>query len=97
MTYDERCGSARGRGGKLAKEYEWGEEPHLTAISEKELRACLETWFEEERAIIYLWRVLQGRIDLIRAKLVWGGGIMLPPEGLAWVLLVEGRLGGGAS
>jgi hypothetical protein len=42
MTYDERCGSARGRGGKLAKEYEWGEEPHLTAISEKELRACLE-------------------------------------------------------
>jgi hypothetical protein len=96
MTYDERCGSARGRGGKLAKEYEWGEEPHLTAISEKELRACLQTWFEEGRAIIYLWRVLQGRIDLIRAKLVWGG-IMLPPEGLAWVLLVEGRLGGGAS
>ena len=42
MTYDERCGSARGRGGKLAKEYEWGEEPHLTAISEKELRARLE-------------------------------------------------------
>jgi hypothetical protein len=96
MTYDERCGSARGRGGKLAKEYEWGEEPHLTAISEKELRACLQTWFEEGLAIIYLWRVLQGRIDLIRAKLVWGG-IMLPPEGLAWVLLVEGRLGGGAS
>src|SRR5215212_6235274 len=96
MTYDERCGSARRRGGKLAKEYEWGEEPHLTAISEKELRACLQTWFEEGRAIIYLWRVLQGRIDLIRAKLGWGG-IMLPPEGLAWVLLVEGRLGGGAS
>ena len=96
MTYDERCGSARGRGGKLAKEYEWGEEPHLTAISEMELRARLEKSFEEERAIIYLWRVLQGRIDLIRAKLVWGG-IMLPPEGLAWVLLVEGRLGGGAS
>jgi hypothetical protein len=96
MTYDERCGSARGRGGKLAKEYEWGEEPHLTAISEKELRACLEKSFEEERAIIYLRRVLQGRIDLIRAKLVWGG-VMLPLEGLAWVLLVEGRLGGGAS
>jgi hypothetical protein len=96
MTYDERCESARGRGGKLAKEYEWGEEPHLTAISEKEHRTHLEKSFEEERAIIYLRRVLQGRIDLIRAKLVWGG-VMLPPEGLAWVLLVEGRLEGGAS
>jgi hypothetical protein len=97
MTYDERCGSARGRGGKLAKEYEWGEEPHLTAISEKELRARLEKSFEEERAIIYLWRVLQGRIDLIRAELIRRGGVTLPPEGLAWVLLGEGRLGGGAS
>ena len=97
MTDDERCGSARGRGGKLAKEYEWGDEPRLTAISEKELRAHLEKSFEEERAIIYSWRVLQGRIDFVRAQLVWGGDVTLPPEGLAWVLLVEGRLGGGAS
>jgi hypothetical protein len=97
MTYDERCGSARGRGGKLAKEYEWGEEPHLTAISAKKRRARLEKSFKEERTIIYLWRVLQGRIDLIRAELIRRGGVTLPPEGLAWVLLGEGRLGGGAS
>ena len=97
MTDDERCGSARGRGGKLAKEYEWGEEPHLTAISEKELRARLEKSFEEERAIIYLWRVLQGRIDLIRAELVRRRGVTLPPEGLARVLLGEGSHGGAAS
>ena len=97
MTDDERCESAGGRSGKPAEEYEWSEEPHLTVISEKELRARLEKLSEEEQAIGYLRRVLRGRIDLMRAELVRRGGVAVPPEGLAWVLLGEGSHGGGAS
>jgi hypothetical protein len=97
MTDYERCGTVRGRGGKPAEEYEWSEEPHLTANSEKELRARLKKLSEEERAIGYLRRVLRGRMDLVRAELVRRGGVTLPPDGLARVLLGEGRHGGGAS
>jgi hypothetical protein len=42
---------------------------------------------EEERAVSYRRRVLQGRIDLIRAELVRRGGAALSPEQLARVLL----------
>jgi hypothetical protein len=97
MTDDERRGSARGRGGKPAEEYEWSAEPHLTAISEEESRARLEKLSEEGWTIGYVRRVVRGRIDLIRAELVRRGGVTLPPEGLARVLLGEGRQGGGAS
>ncbi len=45
----------------------------------------------------YRRRVIQGRIDLIRAELVRRGGVALPPKELARVLLREGRLGGGDS
>ncbi len=41
---------------------------------------------EEERAVSYRRRVLQGRIDLIRAELVRRGGATLSPEELARVL-----------
>jgi hypothetical protein len=41
---------------------------------------------EEERALSYRRRVLQGRIDLIRAELVLRGGVALSPEELARVL-----------
>ena len=55
--------------------YEWEGEPDLTSIS------------EEERALSYCRRVLQGRIGLIRAELVRCGGVVLSPEDLARVLM----------
>ena len=54
--------------------YGWEEAPDLTSISEEELRARLKELAEEERAVRYRWRVLQGRIDLIGAELVPRGG-----------------------
>ncbi len=74
----------RERGGEG---YEWEEEVDLTSISEEELRAQLKELAEEERALSYRRRVLQGRIDLIRAELVLRGGVALSPEDLARVLM----------
>ena len=67
--------------------YEWEGEPDLTSISEDELKARLKELDEEERALSYRRRVLQGRIDLIRAELIWRGGVTLSPEDLARVLM----------
>jgi hypothetical protein len=67
--------------------FEWQEEPDLTSISEEELKAHLEELAGEERAISYRRRVIQGRIDLIRAELVRRGDVALSPEDLARVLL----------
>ncbi len=67
--------------------YEWEGEPDLTSISEDELKVRLKDLDEEERALSYRRRVLQGRIDLIRAKLVRRGGVTLSPEDLARVLM----------
>ena len=97
MTDDERFGIAGGPSGKPGEEYEWGEEPDLTAISEEELRVRLEELSKEERAISYRRRVIQGRIDLIRVELVRRDSVSLSPEELARVLLGEGRRGGGVS
>ena len=97
MTDDERFGSAGERGGNPGEEYEWGEEPDLTAISVEELRVRLEELAKEERAISYRRRVIQGRIDLIRAELVRRGGVSLSSEELARILLGEERGGGGVS
>ncbi len=71
--------------------YEWEEAPDLTSVSEEELRTRLRELSEEERAISYRRRVLQGRIDLIRAELVRRGGVTLSPEELAPVLLGRGE------
>ena len=79
-------------GGEFGGRYEWDEEPDLTSLSEDELRERLKGLAEEERAVSYRRRVLQGRIDLIRAELVRRGGVALSPEELARVLL-----GGGGS
>lgn len=73
----------------------------LTGISEGELRQRLSELVEREREISYRRRVIQGRIDLIRAELVGRGGVTLSPEELARVLMGEegpkgGREGGGA-
>jgi hypothetical protein len=67
--------------------YEWEREPDLTSISEEELNARLTELNEEERALSYRRRVLQGRIDLIRAELVRRGGVVLSPADLARVLM----------
>lgn len=80
--------------------YEWEGEPDLTSISEEELRARLKELAEEERTVSYRRRVLQGRIDLIRAELVRRGGVALSPEELARILMGGedaslGRPGGG--
>ncbi len=97
MTDDEWFGSTGGRAGNPGEEYEWGGEPDLTSISEEELRARLEELSEEERAISYRRRVIQGRIDLIRAELVRRDRAALPPEELARILLGEERHEGGVS
>jgi hypothetical protein len=60
--------------------YEWEGEPDLTSISEDELKARLQDLDEEKRALSYRRRVLQGRIDLIRAELVWRGGVLMGGE-----------------
>jgi hypothetical protein len=67
--------------------YEWEGEPDLTSISKDELKARLKELDEEERALSYRRRVLQGRIDLIRAELVRRGDVTLSPEDLARVLM----------
>ena len=88
-----------------AEGYKWEEASDLTSSSEEELRARLKELSEEERAISYRRRVIQGRIDLIRAELVRREGVALSPEKLARILLGDrgsegrgpspGRGGGG--
>ena len=77
------------RGVQAGGGFDWEEAEDLTALSEEELRGRLEGLVEEERSISYRRRVLQGRIDLIRAMLVGRGAAALGPEALARVLLGE--------
>ena len=64
----------------------------LTALSEEELKEILGGLLEEERAVNHRRRLLQGRIDLIRAEFVRRGSVTRSPEELARVLLGdEGR------
>lgn len=83
MTMDE---DQQKVSGERAEDYEWEEESDLTAISEEELRALLKRLAEEERSVSYRRRVIQGRIDLIRAELVRRGGVSFSPEELARIL-----------
>ena len=53
----------------------------------EQIKARLKEFDEEERELSYRQRVLQGRIDLIRADLLLRGGVTLSPEGFAPVLL----------
>jgi hypothetical protein len=76
---------------------DWEETEDITALSEGELRERLQALSREERAVSYRRRVLQGRIDLIRAELAGRGPgrgsgptarlAELAPEELARVLL----------
>ena len=67
--------------------FDWENAEDVTALSEEDLRDRLEDLSEEERAVSYRRRILQGRIDLIRAELVERGSVALQPEDLARVLL----------
>jgi hypothetical protein len=77
------------RGVPAGEGFDWEEAEDLTALSEEELRGRLEGLVEEERSISYRRRVLQGRIDLIRAELVGRGVVALSPEALVRVLMGE--------
>ena len=73
--------------------FDWEEAEDITVLSEGELRDRLQALAEEERAVSYRRRVLQGRIGLMRAELAGRGpdlglGLtVLAPEDLARVLL----------
>jgi hypothetical protein len=77
------------RGVVAGEGFDWEGAEDLSALSEEELRGRLEGLVEEERSISYRRRILQGRIDLIRAELVGRGEAALGPEALARVLLGE--------
>jgi hypothetical protein len=66
--------------------FDWEKAEDVTALSEKDLRDRLEV-LSEERAVSYRRRILQGRIDLIRAELVERGAVALSPKDLARELL----------
>ncbi len=44
--------------------------PDLGALSDKELKALIESLTEEEHEVSYRRRVLHGKIDILRAELV---------------------------
>jgi hypothetical protein len=67
--------------------FDWEDTEDITALSEEDLRDRLRALSEEERAASYRRRILQGRIDLIRAELVGRGAAALSPDDLARVLL----------
>jgi hypothetical protein len=67
--------------------FDWEEAKDLTLLSESDLREILKALTEEERVVSYRRRILQGRIDLIRAVLAGRGVAALAPEDLARVLL----------
>jgi hypothetical protein len=67
--------------------FDWEEAEDITVLSEEDLRELLRALTEEEKAVSYRRRILQGRIDLIRAELVGRGVAALAPEDLARVLL----------
>ena len=47
--------------------FDWEEAEDITLLSEGDLRERLQALTEEEKAVSYRRRILQGRIDLIRA------------------------------
>jgi hypothetical protein len=67
--------------------YEWEDAEDITALSEAELRGTLEVLSQEERALSYRRRILQGRMDLIRTELVSRGAVLRSSGDLARVLL----------
>ncbi len=71
--------------------FDWEGAEDITALSEEELKERLGRLVEEERALSYRRRVLQGRIDLIRAELVQRGAVVRSPEELVRALMGDWR------
>jgi hypothetical protein len=71
--------------------FDWEGAQDITVLSEKELKERLGGLVEEERAVSYRWRVLQGRIDLIRTELAKRGAVARSPEELMRVLMGDWR------
>lgn len=69
--------------------FDWSGAEDVTALSREELEARLEELVGEEREISYRRRIVQGRIDVIRAELVGRGEASLSPQELARVLMGE--------
>ena len=71
----------------LHEGFEWEDAEDITTLSKDELRGALEALSEEERALSFRRRILQGRMDLIRAELVSRGAVLRSSGDLARVLL----------
>ncbi len=69
--------------------FDWEGAEDVTALTEEELRERLRRMVEEERAVSYRQRVLQGRMDVIRAELVQRGAVVRSPEELVRALMGE--------
>ena len=69
---------------------DWESTLDLTAVPEEDLATMLEQLVDEEKEISYRRRILQGRIDLIRAEILSRGNASLSPEELARVLMDRG-------
>lgn len=72
---------------KAENEFDWETAEDLTSLSEDDLRERLAALVEEEQAVSYRRRIIQGRIDLLRVELVRRGDATLSPEDLARVLM----------
>lgn len=73
--------------------FDWETAEDLTSLTEQDLKAHLAALVEEERAVSYRRRIIQGRIDLLRVELVRRGEAMLSPEELARVLMGDAPAG----
>jgi hypothetical protein len=71
--------------------FDWEGAEDITVLSEGELKERLAELVEQERAVSSRRRVLQGRIDLMRAELVKRGAVARTPEELVRVLLGDWR------
>jgi uncharacterized small protein (DUF1192 family) len=71
--------------------FDWEGAEDITVLSEGELKERLAELVEQERAVSSRWRVLQGRIDLMRAELVKRGAVERTPEELVRALLRNWR------
>ena len=76
--------------------FDWEGAEDLTSLSDEGLRARLAALAEEERGLGHGLRIVQGRMDVIRAELVsrCAAPATLSPEDLARALLGEVRVSG---
>jgi hypothetical protein len=69
--------------------FDWEAVEDITVLSEGDLKERLAGLVEQERVVSYRRRVLQGRIDLMRAKLVKRGAVARTSEELVRALMGE--------